>query len=464
MRVVICGAGQVGFGIAEQLAAEENDVSVIDTSPELIQAIRDTLDVRGIVGHGAHPEILLQAGIDQADMLIAVTLYDEVNMVACQVAHSLFNVPTKIARIRSQSYLQPHWADLFSTEHLPIDVIISPEVEVGEMVLRRLASPGASDFVRFANGEVVVIGIDIEESCPVIDTPLLQLTELFPDLKAVVVGVFRDGRLFVPRSSDSMLVGDRVYVVCAADQVRRTLGIFGHEEQEAHRVVIAGGGNIGLYVAQSLEARGARTKIKIIETSRERAIRIADQLRRTVVLHGSSLDQEILREADIQDADTMVALTNDDEVNVLTCVMAKRLGCRSSMALLNNRSYPALAGPLGIDATVNPRGVTISKVLQHVRRGRIRGVHTIENGLGRGHRGRGAGDLAAGRPAAPRPPPARRHPRRGDLPRREGAGSGGIAPDPAQGPRRHLRDRRPGAAGRADVPRQPRILLIVSPG
>jgi trk system potassium uptake protein TrkA len=207
------------------------------------------------------------------------------------------------------------------------------------------------------------------------------LTELFPDLKAVVVGIFRDGRLFVPRSSDAMLVGDRIYVVCESSQVRRTLGIFGHEEPEAHRVVIAGGGNIGLYVARSLESRGSRAKIKIIEASRERAISIADQLRRTVVLHGSSLDQEILREADIQDADALVALTNDDEVNILTCVMAKRLGCRSNMALLNNRSYPALAGTLGIDATVNPRGVTISKILQHVRRGRIRGVHTIENGL-----------------------------------------------------------------------------------
>jgi len=381
MRVVICGAGQVGFGIAEQLAAEENDVSVIDTSRELIQAIRDTLDVRGLVGHGAHPDVLLQAGIDQADMIIAVTLYDEVNMVACQVAHSLFNVPTKIARIRSQAYLQPHWADLFSTGHLPIDVIISPEVEVGEMVLRRLAAPGASDFVRFANGEVVVIGIDAAENCPVVDTPLSQLTELFPDLKAVVVGILRDGRLFVPRSSDAMLVGDRVYVISEAGQVRRTLSIFGHEEAEAHRVVIAGGGNIGLYVARSLEARGTRAKIKIIEASKERAISIADQLRRTVVLHGSSLDQDILREADIQDADTLVAVTNDDEVNILTCVMAKRLGCRSNMALLNNRSYPGLAGALGIDATVNPRGVTISKILQHVRRGRIRGVHTIENGL-----------------------------------------------------------------------------------
>ena len=178
-----------------------------------------------------------------------------------------------------------------------------------------------------------------------------------------------------------MLVGDRVYVVCHRDQARRTLGIFGHEEQEAHRVVIAGGGNIGLYVATTLESRGTRTKIKIIEAARERAIAIADRLKRTVILHGNALDQDILREADVQDADTLVALTNDDEVNILACVMAKRLGCRSNMALINNRSYPTFTATLGIDATVNPRSVTVSKILQHVRRGRIRGVHTIENGL-----------------------------------------------------------------------------------
>ncbi len=381
MRVLICGAGQVGYGIAERLAAEENDVSVIDTSPELIHALRDTLDVRGFVGHGAHPDSLAQAGIEQADMIIAVTLYDEVNMVACQVAHSLFNVPTKIARIRAQSYLKPHWSDLFSSSHLPIDVIISPEVEVGEMVLRRLQLPGAVDTVRFANGDVVAVGIECHEDCPVVDTPLSQLTELFPDLQAVVVGVVREGRLFVPRSSDSMLVGDLVYVVCHKDQVRRTLSIFGHDEQVAHRVVIAGGGNIGLYVAQTLEARGAKARVKIIEATRDRAVTIADQLKRTVVLHGSALDQDILREADVQEADTLVALTNEDEVNILACVMAKRLGCRRNMALINNRSYPSFTRSLGIDATVNPRAVTVSRILQHVRRGRIRGVHTIENGL-----------------------------------------------------------------------------------
>jgi trk system potassium uptake protein TrkA len=380
MRVVICGAGQVGFGIAERLAAEENEVSVIDTSPQLIQAIRDTLDVRGFVGHGAHPGVLAQAGAEGADMLIAVTLFDEVNMVACQVAHSLFNIPTKIARIRAQAYLEQRWSDLFSGEHLPIDVIISPEIEVGEMVLRRLALPGAVDTVLFAEGAVAVVGILCEEDCPVVDTPLSQLTGLFPDLEAVVVGIVRDERLFVPHSNDVMLVGDLVYVVVAKEQVRRTLAIFGHEEQEAARVIIAGGGNVGLYLAERLEARDGRTKVKIIEASRERAVAIADRLKRTVVLHGSALDRDMLEEADVATADTLVALTNNDEVNVLACMMGKKLGARLTMALVNNRTYPAFTRALGINATINPRVVTVSKVLQYVRRGRIRGVHSVQNG------------------------------------------------------------------------------------
>ncbi|MCA1297025.1 Trk system potassium transporter TrkA [Stappia indica] len=380
MRVVICGAGQVGYGIAEKLASEQNDVSVIDSSPRLINAIRDTLDVRGFVGHGAHPDVLAQAGADQADMLIAVTLYDEVNMVACQVAHSLFSVPTKVARVRAQSYLTPQWSDLFSRDNMPIDVIISPEIEVGEMVMRRLALPGAVETIRFADDQVVVVGVICREDCPVVNTPLRQLTELFPDLGAVVTGVFRGNHLFVPKSSDSLLVGDLVYVTARRDRVRRTLAIFGHEEPEANRVVIAGGGNIGLYVARTLEQRQSAAKVKIIEHSRERAVSVADTLKRAVILHGSALDQKLLLEADVQDADTLIALTNEDEVNILSCVMAKKLGCKRNLSLLNNPSYPAFAHALGIDAFVNPRQVTISKILQHVRRGRIRGVHALQNG------------------------------------------------------------------------------------
>jgi trk system potassium uptake protein len=380
MRVIICGAGQVGYGIAERLAAEHNDVSVIDTSPELVRVIRDTLDVRGFVGHGAHPDMLAAAGAEQADMIIAVTLYDEVNMVACQVAHSLFNVPTKIARIRAQSYLQAHYQDLFSRDHMPIDVIISPEQEVGEMVLRRIALPGATDVVRFGDNKIAMVAIECLEECPVINTPLAQLSELFPDLPSTVVGVSRNGRLFVPHSADQLAAGDLAYVVTTKEQVRRTLGLFGHEETEATRIVIAGGGNIGFYVARALEGRQSRTKVKIIEDTRERAVAIADQLRKTVVLHGSALDQKLLMEADIDAADLMLALTNNDQVNILASVMAKRLGCKANLALINNPAFHDFTHTLGIDAHVNPRTVTISRVLQHVRRGRIRAVHSVQRG------------------------------------------------------------------------------------
>jgi trk system potassium uptake protein TrkA len=380
MKVIICGAGQVGFGIAERLSAEGNDVSVIDNSPQLIQTISDMLDVRGFVGYGSHPDVLDQVGATDADMIIAVTLHDEVNMVACQVAHSLFDIPTKVARVRAQSYLKEHWRDLFSRENMPIDVIISPEVEVGEMVLRRLALPGAFDVMSFSGGEIAVVGVTCEEDCPVVDTPLAQLTELFPDLRSVVVGIVRDDRIFVPHSSDQMLVGDEVYFVAARDEVERTLSLFGHEEKQASRVIIAGGGNIGLFVARELEARGSRTRAKIIEASRSRAVAIADDLSRTVVLHGSALDEVILREADVEQADTIVALTNDDQVNILSSVMAKRLGCQRALALINNAGYVSILRSLGIDAHVNPRGVTVSKILQHVRRGRIRAVHTVREG------------------------------------------------------------------------------------
>ncbi|MBX3596383.1 MAG: Trk system potassium transporter TrkA [Rhizobiaceae bacterium] len=382
MRVIICGAGQVGYGIAERLAAEKNDVSIIDTAPGLIHAVRDSLDVRGFVGHGAHPDVLEMAGAKEADMIIAVTLFDEVNIVACEVAHALFGVPVKIARIRSQSYLQPHYADLFSRDHVPIDVVISPEIEAGEMVLRRIALPGADDVVRFADGKIIMVAIECLEDCPVVNTPLAQLSQLFPDLPSTVVGYSRDGQLFIAHSADQLLVGDRAYVVTTKDQVKRTLGLFGHEEKEASRIVIAGGGNIGLYVAKTIEQRRGRARLKLIESSKERAEIIADQLRETIVLHGNALDEKLLHQAEIQDADLMVALTNSDQVNILSSVMAKRLGCRSSLTLINNPAYTDLSRAVGIDAQVNPGSVTISRVLQHVRRGRIRAVHSVDKGAG----------------------------------------------------------------------------------
>lgn len=380
MKVVICGAGQVGYGIAERLAAENNDVSVIDNEPSLVQNIQDKLDVRGHVGHGAHPDVLARAGAEQADMIIAVTLYDEVNMVACQVAHSLFNVPTKIARIRAQSYRQPHWQNLFSREHMPIDVIISPEVEVGDVILRRISLPGARDVVMFGEDRIAMVAIDCDDECPVVDTPLSQLSELFPDLRATVTGIWRDGKMIVPHSGDHILNGDLAYVIAERSQIRRTLSIFGKDKPEASRIVVAGGGNIGIYLASCIEERMPNVRVKVIEQSRESAVRMADQLKRTVVLHGSALDEQMLVEAGAHTADLMVAITNDDQVNILSAVLARKLGCASNLTLLNNSGYHGFTRSLGIDDYINPRTVTISRVLQHVRRGRIRGVYTLQNG------------------------------------------------------------------------------------
>jgi trk system potassium uptake protein TrkA len=382
MKVVICGAGQVGFGIAERLAAEGNDVSVIDLQPRLIQTISDSLEVRGFVGHGSHPDVLAQAGLEQADMLIAVTQSDEVNMVACQVANALFNVPTKVARIRAQEYLQPQWADIFSRENLAIDVVISPELEVGEVVLRRLEVPGAADTLSFADDKLIVAAIDCRDDCPIIDTPLSQLTELFPDLRARVIGIKRGERVFAPRGIDSILAGDLAYVAAERAQLERTLTIFGRDEKPARRVIIGGGGNIGVYVATELERRVSGASVKVIEPNSARALEIADDFQRGVVLNGSALDEAVLKEADVASADTFVAVTNDERVNILAAGLAKKLGCRRSLSLVNTTAFAPLLADLGVDMQVNPRGVTVSRILRHVRRGRIRALHSVLEGRG----------------------------------------------------------------------------------
>ncbi len=382
MRIIVCGAGQVGSGIAERLSAEGNDVSIIDASEALVDRANEVLEVRALQGNAAHPDVLERAGAMESDMVIAVTLHDEVNMVACQVAHTLFSVPTRIARVRAQSYLDKKFGKLFSRESMPIDHIISPEIEVGNTVLRRLELPGAFDSASFADHEVVAVGLTCGPDCPVLNTPLHQLSELFPDLPAVVVAVVRKGKLFVAHKTDPLEEGDDVYLVLPTTQVARTLQIFGHEERQARRIVIAGGGNIGLYLALSLEKLQPNARVKVIESSRERAVRIAEQLDRVVVLHGSALNEDMLREADIGSADTIVAVTNDEQANLLTAALSKQLGCASSLALINSANYSGMIRSLGIDAQINPRSVTVSRVLQHVRRGRIRGVHSIHNGAG----------------------------------------------------------------------------------
>src|SRR3546814_236703 len=339
MKVIICGAGQVGFNIARYLASENADVTVIDQSRELIEKITDSLDVKGLVGFASHPEVLESAGAGDAEMVIAVTYADEVNMVACQVCHAIFEVPTKIARVRHQSYLAPMWSDLFSSEHMPIDVIISPEIEVARAIERRLQLPGAFEVQPLANGKVSLVGLHCKEDTPIINTPLRQLTALFPDLHIVVIGISRDGRGFVPTPDDDMRAGDEVYVVADTRHLSRTMAAFGHEEKEARRVIIIGGGNIGLNLAHAVEKNQPQVYLKVIEVDKRRAEEVAQSLQRTVVIHGNALDTEILEEANAAATDTVIAVSNDDEVNILTSLLAKRYGCRRAVTLINKATY-----------------------------------------------------------------------------------------------------------------------------
>ncbi len=381
MKVIVCGAGQVGYNIARHLSGEHNDVTVIDQSPDLVKRINDNLDVHGLVGFASQPDVLEVAGAADADMIIAVTFADEVNMVACQVAHSLFNVPTKIARVRAQSYLRSIWRDLFSRDNMPIDVIISPEMEVARSAKRRLEVPGAFDMIPFGDDKLRLIGVRLSDDCPIIDTPLRQLTELFPDLNIVVVGIDRAGQLLVPTGDDQMLAGDEIFFIADREHVSRALSLFGHEEKEARRVIIVGGGNIGLFLAESLERDNPAVRVKIVELNRERAEYVAEQLGRAVVINGDALDSEILIEANAANTETVVAVADDDEVNILASLLAKRYGCQRAVTLINNSGYGPLLASLGIDAVVNPRASTVSTILQHVRRGRIRAVHSLRDGM-----------------------------------------------------------------------------------
>lgn len=379
MRVIVCGAGRVGFGIARRLARENNDVTVVDQSKDLIRSVSEALEVRGVVGNGAYPEVLAEAGAREADMIIAVTYSDEVNMIACQIAHSIFNVPTKIARIRAQQFLDPRFADVFSRDNIPIDVIISPEREVSEAIMQRMTTPGAFEVKTFVDGRVWAIGAKLKEDCPIINTALRQVAELFPDLKITIVGVKRGGVLARARADSQLEPGDEIYFIADRNDVGRALEIMGLAEKQARRIIIVGGGNIGLYVARKLEEAGSM-KIRIIERDKARAEFIAERLERTVVLQGDGLDRNILREAGISEAESVVAVTDNDQVNILACVVAKREGARRVMALLNDQDYGPVSEAVGIDRYVDPRATTISTILQHVRRGRIKGVYSLSDG------------------------------------------------------------------------------------
>ena len=377
MKVIICGAGQVGWQIANHLAGERNEVTIVDFNPELVRRATDTLDVRGIAGFASYPDVLEKAGAKDADMIIAATQSDEINMVTCQVAHSVFGVPRKIARLRAQSYLDAIYSDLYRRDHLPIDVVISPEREVAEAALQRLAAPATFDTESFMKGRVQLLGLALDDDCPVLNTPLRQLNELFSTLRAIVVGVRRQGRLFAPEPEDQLFVGDQIYVFSHSEDMNRTLDIFGKTTHKQERIVIIGGGHVGLGVARALETRTEKLRVKVIEKNRAIAENAADHLQRTIVLNGDGLDMDILLEAGIDRADAILAVTDDDKTNLLVAVRAKAAGCQMAIALINDPSLVSLMGPLNIDAYINPRATTVSSILRHIRHGRVRAIYSI---------------------------------------------------------------------------------------
>jgi len=377
MKVIICGAGQVGWQIASHLAGERNEVTIVDFNPELVRRATDTLDVRGIAGFASYPDVLEKAGAKDADMIIAATQSDEINMVTCQVAHSVFGVPRKIARLRAQSYLDAIYSDLYRRDHLPIDVVISPEREVAEAALQRLAAPATFDTESFMKGRVQLLGLALDDDCPVLNTPLRQLNELFSTLRAIVVGVRREGRLFAPEPEDQLFIGDQIYVFSHSEDMNRTLDIFGKTTHKQERIVIIGGGHVGLGVARALEIRTEKLRVKVIEKNRAIAENAADHLQRTIVLNGDGLDMDILLEAGIDRADAILAVTDDDKTNLLVAVRDKAAGCQMAIALVNDPSLVSLMGPLNIDAYINPRATTVSSILRHIRHGRVRAIYSI---------------------------------------------------------------------------------------
>ena len=377
MKVIICGAGQVGWQIARHLASEKNEVTIVDSNQELVKRATDTLDVKGVSGFASYPDVLGDAGAEDADMIIAATHTDEVNMVTCQVAHSIFDIPRKIARLRSQSYLDAIYADLYRRDHLPIDVVISPELEVAEAALKRLSSPNAFESETFLDNNAQLLGLHIEESCPVVNTPLRQLNDLFSTLSVIVVGVRRQGVLFAPNAGDQLFFSDEVYLMCHSKDTVRTLDVFGKTQGEQNRVILIGGGNVGLNIAKVLEEQENRIRVKIIEKNRARAETAAGTLERTIVLHGDGLDSGLLDEANVSKTDTILAVTDDDKTNMLAAVRAKSRGCKKAIAVINDPTMTPLMGPLGIDAYINPRSTTVSSILRHIRHGKVKNVYSI---------------------------------------------------------------------------------------
>ncbi len=387
MNIIICGAGRVGFTIAKLLSEQGHSITIIDPSSEDIQKIDDSLDVKAIVGKATYPTILEKANASETDMIIAVTRNDEINMVICQIAFSIFKIPKKIARIRSQDYLNPKFTRVYNKENLPIDVIISPEIEIAKSIQRKLEAPGALDSVPFADNKIRLLEILINDNCSLINIELNNLTKKYPNLEANVIGIIRDDKFLIPKKNDDIKKNDKIYVIINSAQTEETLEAFGHTEKASKKVLIVGGGNIGFNLAKNIEETLDSVRVKIVEKDKERSEFLANELNNTIVINGNGLDEEVLAEANLEEAETVLALTNDDEDNLMVSVLVEKFAKdgeeiedKRTMALINKPNYSLLRDSLKIDDLIDPRMNTVSSILKHVHKGTIETAYTIMNG------------------------------------------------------------------------------------
>jgi len=375
MKIIILGAGQVGSSLAGNLASEANDITVVDANGDSLRELKDRLDIRTVVGHGSHPDVLERAGAEDAEMLIAVTNSDETNMVACQVAYTLFHTPTKIARVRESEYLAH--PDLFTPETMPVDVLISPESLVTRYIERLIEHPGALQVLDFAEGKVQLVGVRAYYGGPLIGHELRTLAEHIPKNETRVAAIFRKDRAIIPKGNTVIEPDDEVFFIAAKENIRPIMSELRRLDHPYKRIIIAGGGNIGKRLAEAL---GPNHRVKILEQSQERAEHLAEHLSDSIVLMGDAADEEMLLDENIENTDVFCALTNDDEANILSAMLAKRLGARKVMSLINRPSYVELVESGVIDIAISPQQVTIGTLLTHIRRGDVVAVHSLRRG------------------------------------------------------------------------------------
>ncbi len=375
MKIIILGAGQVGTTVAQNLASEANDITVVDQNEHLLRELQDRLDISTVQGHGAHPDVLHRAGAVDADMMLAVTNSDETNMVACQCAWTLFHTPTKIARVRSQEYLK-HPA-LFNQGALPVDVIISPEQLVTEYILRLIQHPGALQVLDFAGGRVRLVAVRAYYGGPLVGKELRHLNEHMRGAEARVAAIYRRDHAIQPEGSTVIEADDEVFFVAAASNIPAVMKELRRAEKPFRRLIIAGGGNIGRRLAMAMERD---YRVKVIERKMAVARDAAERLHHSIVLHGDAADEDLLLEENIEDTDVFCAVTNEDEANILSAMLAKRLGARKVMSLINRASYVDLVQSGTIDVAISPQQATIGTLLTHVRRGDVVMVHALRRG------------------------------------------------------------------------------------